>query len=501
MFTIIIGISLITYPYSTVFAQATGTTSVPTANFTGVVTKVIDGDTLDVKTIDGKTIAVRLALVDAPETNEPGYTQASNFVSQNCLNKAAEVDPDNNQGLSFGRLVAVVYCDDLNINDLVIASGLATIYKSFCDISEFANTTWAQKYGCGSGSGSGTTQTTQSSSSSSSSSDSTDKVSDGKQLQLDISIAKNPIVRGNIQTITTEVSDAKSKIKVSGASIEGKITYTTGHIEAFKEVTDSSGKSTYPWKIGPKSNPGKFTIDVKASANEYDSVSKSTTFQVIEKPTVANITQQNSTIGLQGPILNQTSLTSNTTNIDLTNSATLIDGNGTIDNDIKPITGCPPNQNLENGQCIDISKGQQLDSVCQPNDLNCPKPVCPPTGCEKGSDPITQSVPKLIDVPVTGIVEDFETEEIGNNDGESPDEDKTFGFAVDDETTDSTDVNGDESTSDVNNEGGGDIIEETGNGDADSNDESSGGGDDGGDSGSDDESSGGGDDGGSSSEE
>ena len=31
-------------------------------------------------------------------------------------------------------------------------------------------------------------------------------------------------------------------------------------------------------------------------------------------------------------------------------------------------------------------------------------------------------------MPVTGIVEDFETEEIANNNGESLDEGKTFGF-------------------------------------------------------------------------
>ncbi len=82
IFTILIGISLISSQYTAVvFAQASGTTTIPTADFTGVVTKVIDGDTLDVRTTDGKTVAIRLALVDAPEPNEPGYTQASNFVS------------------------------------------------------------------------------------------------------------------------------------------------------------------------------------------------------------------------------------------------------------------------------------------------------------------------------------------------------------------------------------------------------------------------------------
>ncbi|MBA3978100.1 MAG: hypothetical protein H0X50_07925 [Nitrosopumilus sp.] len=62
--------------------------------------------------------------------------------------------------------------------------------------------------------------------------------------------------------------------------------------------------------------------------------------------------------------------------------------NGT-NNNIKPIIGCLSNQILENGQCVGTSRGEQLDSVCQSNDPNCPKLVCPPTGYEKGSDPIT----------------------------------------------------------------------------------------------------------------
>ncbi len=149
IFTIVMGISLLSIQHAAaVFAQAIGTDPVPTANFNGVVTKIIDGDTLDIKTKEGKSMVIRLTLVDAPETSEPGYTQAKNFVSQKCLNKAAVVDPDNNQDLTFGRLVAVVYCDGLNINEDVIANGFATIYQSFCGVSEFADTVWAKKFGC-----------------------------------------------------------------------------------------------------------------------------------------------------------------------------------------------------------------------------------------------------------------------------------------------------------------------------------------------------------------
>jgi micrococcal nuclease len=48
----------------------------------GIVTKVVDGDTLD---ING--IRIRLALVDTPEINQPGYDRAKQFVESLCLGK------------------------------------------------------------------------------------------------------------------------------------------------------------------------------------------------------------------------------------------------------------------------------------------------------------------------------------------------------------------------------------------------------------------------------
>jgi micrococcal nuclease len=122
--------------------------SIHDSDFDGKIANVIDGDTLDVRTNGGNLVTIRLALVDAPETNELGYNEAKDFISQNCLDKPATVDPDNNQDLSYGRLVALVYCDGININEAIIAAGFASTYKSFCGVSEFGISDWAQKYGC-----------------------------------------------------------------------------------------------------------------------------------------------------------------------------------------------------------------------------------------------------------------------------------------------------------------------------------------------------------------
>lgn len=105
----------------------------------GIVTKVVDGDTLD---ING--IRIRLALVDTPEINQPGYDRAREFVESLCLGKKGELDVDSGQrrGDRHGREVGVVYCDGINMNDKLMSNNLARILVQFCDITEFANENW-----------------------------------------------------------------------------------------------------------------------------------------------------------------------------------------------------------------------------------------------------------------------------------------------------------------------------------------------------------------------
>ena len=116
-------------------------------NFTGTIAKVIDGDTVDISTTgdDGATERIRLVLVDAPEYLQPGYLEAKNFVTEICLGKNAQVDPDDKQDRSYGRIVAVLYCNGTNVN---LDNDLASIYESFCAVSEFGNSDWAKRNGC-----------------------------------------------------------------------------------------------------------------------------------------------------------------------------------------------------------------------------------------------------------------------------------------------------------------------------------------------------------------
>ncbi len=149
IFTFIVVLGTFTFS-NQVWATTSNPDSVATSsvNFSGAVTKVIDGDTLDVMTPEGETITIRLALIDAPEGDESGFSEAKNFITEQCLNKNADIDPDNNQGLTYGRTVGVVYCEGVNVNEAILDNDLADIYENFCDVSEFADTNWAQEHGC-----------------------------------------------------------------------------------------------------------------------------------------------------------------------------------------------------------------------------------------------------------------------------------------------------------------------------------------------------------------
>ncbi len=109
------------------------------------VTRVIDGDTLDVQ----GGLRIRLVLVDAPELSESGGPAARDFLTDLCLGSLALIDEDDFQigDDPFGRTLAVVYCDGTNANAAMISSGHADTYSRFCSESEFESQAWT---GCSS---------------------------------------------------------------------------------------------------------------------------------------------------------------------------------------------------------------------------------------------------------------------------------------------------------------------------------------------------------------
>ncbi len=114
------------------------------ACFEGRINRIIDGDTMEV---DGRRI--RLALVDTPERGEVGYAEAMRFTSSVCKGGIAFVDQDDEQMFdTYGRIIAIVYCDGALLNSELLFNEHAVIIKKFCKVSEFGEEDWAKLFGC-----------------------------------------------------------------------------------------------------------------------------------------------------------------------------------------------------------------------------------------------------------------------------------------------------------------------------------------------------------------
>jgi micrococcal nuclease len=112
---------------------------------TGMVTKVVDGDTLD---IDG--IRIRISLTNTPERDYEGFSEATEFTTSLCpIGSTAHVDQDDLQPYDkFGRMLGKVTCSDKVLNSELLYNNFATISSQYCSTSEFSNDSWAQQYGC-----------------------------------------------------------------------------------------------------------------------------------------------------------------------------------------------------------------------------------------------------------------------------------------------------------------------------------------------------------------
>lgn len=126
-------------PDAYIFAKATGVE--------GNVTKMVDGDTLDID-----NVRIRLTLVNTPETYQDGYIKAKQFVETNCeVGTRAMVDEDDGQKYgSYDRMIGLVFCENLipSLNKAVLTSGNAEILPQYYDVSEFSGKDSARQYGC-----------------------------------------------------------------------------------------------------------------------------------------------------------------------------------------------------------------------------------------------------------------------------------------------------------------------------------------------------------------
>ncbi len=94
----------------------------------GKVTRVVDGDTLDVLLATGK-IRVRLHGIDAPERNQAGGPAAAAWLTQQLLNQPVDLEPVSQD--RYERMVAVVHFAGRNINRELVRNGHAWAYRHY----------------------------------------------------------------------------------------------------------------------------------------------------------------------------------------------------------------------------------------------------------------------------------------------------------------------------------------------------------------------------------
>ena len=94
------------------------------------VVRIIDGDTFTIR-YDGEPTGVRVADIDAPERGEPGYAEARDALAELIAGETITLtfhDPDDKRD-SFGRLLASVEVDGVDVGEVMLGRGLAVEYE------------------------------------------------------------------------------------------------------------------------------------------------------------------------------------------------------------------------------------------------------------------------------------------------------------------------------------------------------------------------------------
>ena len=96
-----------------------------------IVSRVIDGDTILLNS--GET--VRLICIDTPETDEPGFQDAKNYLTGLVLNKNIRLVKDVSETDRYDRLLRYMYLGDLFVNGAIVKAGYAEAYRYPPDIA------------------------------------------------------------------------------------------------------------------------------------------------------------------------------------------------------------------------------------------------------------------------------------------------------------------------------------------------------------------------------
>ena len=101
----------------------------------GKVVSVTDGDTI--KVLQGGTqVKIRLAAIDCPEKGQPYGQAARKFTADLVAGKIVKVWPTDTD--RYGRIVAFVFADGIDLNKELLKAGMAWHYQQYSRDPELA---------------------------------------------------------------------------------------------------------------------------------------------------------------------------------------------------------------------------------------------------------------------------------------------------------------------------------------------------------------------------
>lgn len=98
-------------------------------SFHARVVYVVDGDTVEIMW-KNEYIRVRIWGIDTPEWDQPYSTESKAFTKKMLAGKIVDVFPKDHD--KYGRLVAVIKRNHVNISEELVRSGLAWVHIYYC---------------------------------------------------------------------------------------------------------------------------------------------------------------------------------------------------------------------------------------------------------------------------------------------------------------------------------------------------------------------------------
>lgn len=100
-----------------------------TAQISGTVVSVADGDTFTILTKCNRQVKIRLHGIDCPEKRQDFGNKAKQYTSNAVFGKFISVDSADKD--RYGRVIAIVPLDGTTLNEMLLRNGLAWHYCKY----------------------------------------------------------------------------------------------------------------------------------------------------------------------------------------------------------------------------------------------------------------------------------------------------------------------------------------------------------------------------------